>query len=265
MVSIRKDHASPPAPVAESWRRIEAWLGEHLPILKLSLRPGISQTDLKRFEKSVGRSLPDDVRASWMIHDGQRPVPYLPDAPEFNVEDYDDLLTKGIVFGSEVLPLLDEKDCLASSPSLGHWKFWSEMVEASERGEDDGMLAEFSEESTSFPEGAIQRRHACRAWMPLVEMNDSNHIGIDLDPGPSGGVGQVINFGRDQERKYVLARSWAHFLEDVADELERGNFVITGDKGYKSFDLKEPHRGELWLNLKEWSEAKLDPPLRDRD
>ena len=139
------------------------------------------------------------------------------------------------------------------------------MVGASERGEDDGMLDEFSQECTSSPEGAIQRLHACRAWIPLVEMNDSNHIGIDLDPGPSGGVGQVINFGRDQEQKYVLARSWAHFLEDVADELESGNFVITGDEGYKSFGIREPHRGELWLNLKEWSEAKLDPAFLDRN
>jgi cell wall assembly regulator SMI1 len=264
MVSIRKDHASPPAPVAESWRRIEAWLGEHLPILKPSLRPGISMTDLERFERVVGRPLPDEVRESWMIHDGQRPIPYLPDHPDFNVEDYDDLLGKGIVFGSEVLPLLDEKDCLASSPALGHWKFWSEMVGASERGQDCDMLNEFSRESTSSPEGAIRRLHASRDWIPLVEMNDSNHIGIDLDPGPCGVVGQVINFGRDQEQKYVLARSWAHFLEDVADELEAGNFVITGDEGSKSFGLKEPQRGELWLNLKEWSEAKLGPNLVGR-
>ena len=126
------------------------------------------------------------------------------------------------------------------------------------------MLDEFSQECTSSPAGAIRRLHACRAWIPLVEMNDSNHIGIDLDPGPSGVVGQVINFGRDQEQKFVLARSWAHFLEDVADELERGNFAITEDKGYKSFDLKEPNQGEFWLNLKEWSRAKLEP-FRDRD
>ena len=62
MVSVRKDHASPPAPIAESWRRIEAWLDGHLPILKLSLRPGISKRDLAKFEKLVGRRLPDDVR-----------------------------------------------------------------------------------------------------------------------------------------------------------------------------------------------------------
>ena len=123
MIRPREDHTPPPAPVAESWRRIEAWLGEHLPILKLSLRPGISKRDLAKFEKLVGQRLPDDVRESWMIHDGQRPVPYLPDDPNYNVGDDDDLLSKGVVFGSEILPLLDEKDCLASSPALGHWAF----------------------------------------------------------------------------------------------------------------------------------------------
>lgn len=264
MIRPQKDHTHPPAQIAESWRQIEAWLGEHLPILKLSLRSGISKRDLAKFEKLVGRRLPDDVRESWLIHDGQRPIPDLSDHPDFNVEDYDDLLSKGVVFGSEVLPLLDERDCLASGPALGHWAFWAEMVGASERGEDEGMLDEFSRECTSFPEGAIRRIHACRAWIPLVEMNDSNHLGIDLDPGPCGVVGQVINFGRDQEQKYVLARSWAHFLGDVADELEAGNFVLTDDEGTKSFCLKEPHQGGLWLNLKEWSEAKLNPNLGRR-
>ena len=48
---------------------------------------------------------------------------------------------------------------------------------------------------------------------------------------------RLINFGRDQEKKYVLARSWAHFLEDVADELNSGNFVITGDEGYKRAEV----------------------------
>ena len=42
MVNVRKDHAGPPAPLAESWRRIEAWLDEHLPAVKGSLRPGAS-------------------------------------------------------------------------------------------------------------------------------------------------------------------------------------------------------------------------------
>jgi hypothetical protein len=48
MVSDRKYHATQPAPVPVSWRPIEAWLGEHLPVLELSLRPGILGPRVKR-------------------------------------------------------------------------------------------------------------------------------------------------------------------------------------------------------------------------
>jgi cell wall assembly regulator SMI1 len=54
MVSVRKEPANPPAPVAESWRRIEAWLGEHLAGEKATLRPCVSDADLAEFEETVG-------------------------------------------------------------------------------------------------------------------------------------------------------------------------------------------------------------------
>ncbi len=72
MVSVRKDHASPPTPIAESWRRIEAWLNEQLTAVKATLRPGVSDADLATSEKVLGRPLPDDVRESWKLHDGQK-------------------------------------------------------------------------------------------------------------------------------------------------------------------------------------------------
>lgn len=256
MVSTRADHERPPAPVAESWRRIEASLDDHLPILKRTLRPGIAKKDLAKFERLVGRQLPDDVRESWMIHDGQRRIEHLGGDDPMQLE--------GLFFGNDLMPLLDDEDCLPSQPSFGQWEFWAEMVDEAERGEDGGMLDEFAEESTSSPSDAIRRLHASRAWIPLVEITDSDHIGIDLDPGPNGVVGQVINFGRDEKKRYVLARSWAQFLEDFADELEAGNFTIRLRKIVKKskrvekvFEMKEPSPGTLHWNLKEWSKAKV--------
>lgn len=254
---IRQDHGKSPAPVAESWKRIEAWLDEHLPVLKKTLRPGISKKDLAKFERLVGRSLPEDVRESWLIHDGQRPIP-----DELSGEDADPGQTPenlGLLFGHELMPLLDGDDCLTTRSALGNWKDWAEMVDEAERGEDDGTLDELGEDSTSSPEGSIRRLYASRAWIPLAEIHDSDHFGIDLDPGPNGAVGQVINFGRDQEAKHVLATSWAQFLEDVADELEAGNFVIDMGRKYKDFCMKEPRTGRIYQNLEAWSEAKVAP------
>src|SRR5689334_19237840 len=105
MVSPRSDPARHSAPVAESWRRIEAWLDEHLPGAKATLRPGVSEADLAHFEGAIGRLLPADVRESWLIHDGQRPVPADDD---HDVPDSEDLL-----YGYALNPLLDVKDRLS--------------------------------------------------------------------------------------------------------------------------------------------------------
>lgn len=139
-------------------------------------------------------------------------------------------------------------------------RFWEEFIGNEERGEDGGLLAEFSSRVTSFPEGAIRRLHANRGWIPLVGMGaqTSNHIGIDLDPGPDGVVGQVINFGGDESDKFVLATSWGRFLEDFADELEAGNYVIDMGRQFEEFLLREPP-GRLFQNYEAWSQAKSPP------
>jgi hypothetical protein len=107
--------------------------------------------------------------------------------------------------------------------------------------------------------------------VPLhAEEGDSDHLGIDLDPGPDGVVGQVINFRRDQRAKYVLAASCAHFLEDVADELEAGNAVVDDDSevphGGPGLRLQmwEPEKGSLARNYRAWSQANIGRSLRSR-
>lgn len=257
MMIEREDGGNPPAPIAESWGRIEAWIGAHLPILKLTLRPGASKKDLAKFEEQIGCPLPDDVRESWSIRDGQRTIPDLLDDSDYDVEEADDLLTKGVIFGCPLLPLVSKKACLASRTALAHWQSWAEMVDDAEQGKDRGMLAGLSEGSSSTPAGAIRPLYANRGWIPLVEVDDSNYIGVDLDPGPDGVVGQVINFGRDEEKKYVLAPNWAQFLEDVACELESGNFEIGDDGDEKIFGMKGPRSGSIARNYAAWSGAKL--------
>src|SRR4051812_40780592 len=100
MLITRKDNDSSPAPVAETWRRIEAWLDEHLPAVKATLRRGISKKDLNKFERAIKRTLPEDVRESWRIHDGQGAL-----ADEF--WDFRSTIpeVRGLIFGQELIPL----------------------------------------------------------------------------------------------------------------------------------------------------------------
>jgi cell wall assembly regulator SMI1 len=104
-----------------------------------------------------------------------------------------------------------------------------------------------------------ERRH--RGYIPIYEDRAGNALGIDLDPGPEGIVGQVINFGPDETFKHVLALSWGQFLEDVADELEAGHAFVTPpdecDERTPRFGLRGSPEGWLFHILPEWSRAKL--------
>jgi len=257
------------ASVADSWRRIEAWLAEHLPEVKESLRPGVTKRDLNKFEKALERPLPEDVRESWLIHDGQGQYP--------NQSFY---LHIGLLFGYDLNPLTS-KHGLAPMSVLGEWS-WSwdgptlnpftkerrvldpkpmlDWASWGERAQDEDEPADGVDSGAcrpSFPAGAIRRRLIHTGWLPLATMVESDFLGVDLAPGPKGVVGQVITYGRHTEVYCVLAMSWAQFLSDVADELEAGNFAIDPRQSFGEFRMLRPRRGSLHWNAKEWSAAKL--------
>lgn len=39
-----------------------------------------------------------------------------------------------------------------------------------------------------------------------------NYIGVDLDPAANGVIGQIIDFGRDEDDKKVIAKSIKEYL-----------------------------------------------------
>jgi cell wall assembly regulator SMI1 len=238
---------SPPTSVADSWARIEAWLGKHLPVVKASLRPGVSPADLAAFEKAVGRPLPEDVRESYRIHDGQSPI--------------SGLWCGGVVFGYAVCPLLDSTGSMTRKSVLSEWRQWAETREDFKKTPDH--LALVQRDCSSTPVEAIHCDYTNPGWIPLYsEEGYSASFGVDLDPGPKGVTGQVINFGRDDRKKYVLAWSWKQLLHEVAVELEAGNFVVNDDgeikqEGFrKALQLKRPARRNFGGLYPEWSAAK---------
>src|SRR5262249_16477402 len=150
--------------------------------------------DLQAFKQSTGFELPDDVKESYLVHDGQI-----------------ERVGPGALLGQPIDPLLTiRRHCKKVA------RFFKKF------GTSDWTL----EYGTSFPKDAIKTLDQHPGWIPLHDW-DGNYYGIDLDPGPRGVCGQMINFGPDAEHKYVLAISWAHFLEDLADELESGNIEVT--------------------------------------
>jgi cell wall assembly regulator SMI1 len=168
---ISQPNEREPVPVADSWKRLEKWLAANVP--EITLQPGCSDTELGFFEKEFGVTLPDDVKQSFRLHNGQSCDIY-----------------PGAIAGEWLDPIERVRD------SLSIWRSLYEEEQESDSG--------FGERATSFPPDAIRCEYATPGWIPLLNTQDGNNCGVDLNPGPSGVYGQVINFGRDEDDKYVL-------------------------------------------------------------
>jgi len=231
------------APVAESWQRIDAWLKANAPAVRKSLRGPASEADLNRLEETIGVALPDDVRESYLIHDGQ-----------YRLDLEEDEYRPGVFFGLFPLPLFHGEGV--------EWCWKNRICSESDNYKEVSPDAP-GNRLTSYPPGAVRLAQMRPGWIPLYWDSGRSFMGIDLDPGPRGIAGQVIPFGwglgLGDEERWVLAQSWAHFLEDVADELDAGHAAVESPEvaGDNWYYLKGTPKGYLWNSIREWSKAKL--------
>ncbi|KAK1504273.1 SMI1/KNR4 family protein [Colletotrichum tamarilloi] len=247
-----QDGSPPPPPVSHSWKKIDAWAEEHYPELWDQLCEGCTDNDLNELEHQLDCSLPLDVRESLMVHDGQERLG----------------MPTGIIFGSMLL------DCEEIVQEWDQWRkvnqeFLSEAAyqrpAALPKALGSSNQASSSREPASpaaanngswrqdliarqdcVPPNAVQRSYAHPAWIPLVRDWGGNNLAVDLAPGPSGKWGQIVLFGRDYDTKYVIARSWAHFLAMVADDLSSGKWFVDEETNE--------------LKLREFKETRVEPP-----
>ncbi|WP_344837173.1 SMI1/KNR4 family protein [Kribbella ginsengisoli] len=175
------------------------WLQGVAPSLAGALRGPAADAELGRYEEAVGVELPGELRELWKVHDG-----------ESGAEPSGGTIG-GLLF-------------LGVERSLKQWMMWSSL--RAETG--DAEMRELSSCSESFPPGAVQLEYSVAGWLSVLKVSmDANYIGLDLAPGPGGVRGQVINFGRDEDRKVVIARSMTDLLGFIASEADRGEFVVS--------------------------------------
>nr|WP_290227629.1 SMI1/KNR4 family protein [Trichocoleus desertorum] len=186
----------------ELWLDLERWLSNHLPEVLTDLNSGCSNEELRELERGLNCELPEDFKAFYRHHNGQQGQ------------------TTGLFLGLEFL----------SAASLySEWATWRDLTL-----EDEEIATEI--ESESFPQDAIKTLYINLKWIPIARDGGGNHLGIDLDPGPAGTVGQVINFGVDEERKFVLAASLTDFIAWMLDQYRSGNYQANE----RSLALREP-------------------------
>ncbi|KAF1986001.1 cell wall assembly and cell proliferation coordinating protein [Aulographum hederae CBS 113979] len=226
----------PPPPVSHSWKRIDRWAEDNYEELRDNLGEGCTQNDVNELEHQLDCTLPHDVRESLQIHDGQERGG----------------LPTGIIFGCMLL------DC---EEIVQEWNNWRKVNEeylsqgsrdsykpqlqapskafagagpssssqpppiSQQQGQNPLWRQDLLAKQDSQPPNAVQKAYAHPAWIPVARDWGGNNLAIDLAPGPMGKWGQVIIFGRDYDCKYVVSRSWASFLAQVADDLSASDKV----------------------------------------
>jgi len=176
------------------WRTYLDWLAEHVPQATALLNPPADEAAITEVEALVGQRLPESVKAGWRLHDGQ-------------VIDTE----LGVAFGFWWQPVAEV---------AREWTSWRRVRE----GQDDDFFEELNLSQRSYPEKAIKRQYTSPGWIPLLRWPfDGDYVGLDYDPGPLGRPGQVINFGRDQENKFVIADEFSTLLAWLVQEATAGH------------------------------------------
>ena len=161
------------------------------------------------FERLIGIKLPESYRQLYRWHNGEN----------------DDRW--GHIYGLPLLPLKD---------AAFQWTAWNRVLA-------DFKGNRYEIRGGGWPQGAVDPAYINPRWIPLTHDGSGNHLGLDFDPWPTGRVGQVILYGRDEDVKAVLAPSLGTFLAWIASLLEGGNFRLGPEPGHKmlrEFRLKTP-------------------------
>jgi len=174
-------------PIASSWSRLERSVAQ-LQLPEPQLAPGAEEASLAAFEAAVGLRLPDEVRDLFRGHDGQTSA------------------RAGLAGGFHFVSLLEARKIMED---------WSAV-----RAKLGEGIKDLDRACSSSPRGAIQRKYSDAGWVPLLRDGEGNGVGVDLNPGPAGTAGQIINFGGDEDDKLVLFPGAAALLEWLADEWE---------------------------------------------
>ncbi|WP_433772131.1 SMI1/KNR4 family protein [Bacillus wiedmannii] len=167
--------------------------------LKKHFKPFLNEPatieEIQCVESEMGISFPDELRMLYLAHNGEAKS------------------GPGLFLG---LPFLSLDEV------LDEWRVWKSI-------EDDAF---FNFDSFSIPAEYIKERYVNQNWIPISKDYGGNNIGIDVDPGEKGRMGQVINFGRDEEVKYVIANRISDLLLFILQTLKDKNFTIHQEEDY---------------------------------
>ena len=180
-----------------NWNAYKEALFEKMPQLSGTLNEGVLNKDIKAAQAKMGLNFPEYLKELYLTNNGD-----------------DNEAICGMIMGLHFLSL----DSL-----LNEWMGLKKIA-------DDPKINN-SGSFSSTPMASIKRCYADAKWIPFCTDGSGNFIGIDLAPGPNGKAGQIINFGRDEGNKAVLAKDLNAFFERLVRITKSDDFHVADYDG----------------------------------
>ena len=193
-----------PSSIEQTWQRIETVLRQHAPESHATLAPPASRESIDEFERRCGYPVPEDLRASWLVHDGQIDP------------------TGGCLNFCGHWQLLPVAQCL---------EFWTMTTQIGEEIEDKDALPR--------QPVVVNRGWWKRSCIPFAGC-EGDLLCVDMDPALGPSLGRVVMHGHMDELDPLQTPSYRAWLALVAERLQRGAFC-RGEMGYFHLDLKYPY------------------------
>ena len=182
------------ADIASSWKRIEAWLKDHAPDTRKSLKPKAADKQLASAQKRLGYKFPKELITFYKTHNGQK-------------MDADCLVPADDV--SDVGYVL-----MSLAEGLSEWDAWNTVAES---GQFEGASADNAR--------GIRAKLWHDGWLPIASNGGGDSLCVDLDPLKSGKLGQVISVCHETHERLLVAKTLDQWLSDLAEALELGDWV----------------------------------------
>lgn len=204
-------------------QRIKQHMEKHYPPF---LNPPATMHAIEAAEREIGAEFPEDIKTLYLTHNGENP-----EGP-------------GLFFGLSFLPL---------ESMLAEWRL---LAELDKNEGQEGV-------SYSFPELWIQQeKHISNGWIPIGSDGKGNYIGFDLSPYVNGRTGQIINFGRKNEVKFVITYNMKEFMVFLLKTLNDGLYTVDGKESWSYGKTRNQH---FFDALKTMELPLFHPPHKKAD
>jgi cell wall assembly regulator SMI1 len=154
------------------------------------LNPPTSMNNIEKIENQMNLMLPSELKKLYLLNNGEGEFPV------------------GMFYGLGFISI--EK-------MYYYWIINKNILERS----DYQTIRKLNEFCTSTPERTIKKTAFNTKWIPIAEDWGGNYLAIDLDPDINGHIGQIINIGRDEDDKFVIAHSLYEYFVLLNSHLDK--------------------------------------------